>query len=383
MACWGLTYAMPVIFPTLSHEFEAPAWHFAAYFSIGGAIYFSIGGYAGALADRHGAPAVVWAGLCAAATALLLASFSHSEWLFAICYIAAIGAAVGLTYAPVTAAVQVLSVHRKMLTAGITSSGIGFGSMLFPPLAAWLMHIADWRVALQVMAAIIVIGGLPVLALRGSLKRAPPPTGVSALRTNRNFAWAFVGQILFAVMFFVPFAHLVNVSLALGWSVNEGVELISLLGLGSTIGRFLAAPFAQRLGACRGAAVCALVTAIAMLGLALGSSHVVLWFCAAVFGVSYGAVIALSAPIVTEICGAADTGRNVGVLMGARAIGVLLGPWSVGLAQWMLGAYTLPLAACALVGLAAAACMARSGIALRAAADAPSSLAPLLRRSEA
>jgi MFS family permease len=366
LVCWGLAYSMPVMFPSLTERFSVPVWHLAACFSIGGAIYFSIGGPAGAIADRYGTQIVVAVGSLISAAGFLMASFANSEAMFAIGYIVGIGSGVGSVYAPVTAAVQVLATDRKIVAAGITSAGIGFGSMLLPPVVSWLIHVANWQVALRAMSAFAVIGILPVFALSGVVQKAPPPTGVSALRTNTNFVWAFVGQLLFAVMFFVPFAHLVNLSLWHGWTTFEGVELISLLGLGSTAGRFIVTPLAQRTGACRAASLCAYITAAAMAGIALASAHWVIWCSVAIFGLTYGGVIALSAPIVSEICGAVNVGKNVGTLMGARAAGVLVGPWSVGVTEWWLNSYTGPLLACAVVGLASAFCMQRSGTGLRA-----------------
>jgi OFA family oxalate/formate antiporter-like MFS transporter len=358
---WGLVYGMPVLFPTLAQHFGVPMWHLAAFFSISGAIYFGIGGLAGALADRYGAPAVVASGMMIGAGGFLLAGLAGSEIGFAFGYILAASATCGLTYAPVTAAVQVLSTRRKVVTAGITSSGIGFGSMLLPPLLAWSNHTAGHVVTLFAMAGIALLGALPVLALRGVVQHAPAPTQVSALRTNANFRWAFVGQMLFAIMFFVPIAYLVPVILWRGWSATEGVELISLLGLFSTVGRFLVLPFAQRLGVCLTASFCAALTSLSMVGLALAPVHWLLWASVSVFGVTYGAVIALSAPIVSQICGSVDMGRNVGVLMAGRAVGVLVGPWSVALTEYWTGSYTWPLLACALIGLTASLCMERSG----------------------
>lgn len=324
-------------------------------------MYFSIGGLAGAAADRYGTPVVVIVGSLLSATGFLIASVATSEAPFAIGYIIGIGAGVGLAYAPVTAAVQILATERKILAAGITSAGIGFGSMLLPGAISWLHHITNLEVTLRVMAAFAIVGILPVLALKGVVQKSPPATRISALRTNADFRWAFAGQILFAIMFFVPFAHLVNVALWHGWSASEGVELISFLGLGSTVGRFLVTPIAQRIGACRTSAFCALITAVAMFGIALASTHSTIWCSVGAFGLTYGGVLALSAPITSEICGAADVGKNVGTLMGARAIGVLLGPWSVGIAEWWLDDYRLPLLACASIGLASAIAMGRSG----------------------
>jgi MFS transporter, OFA family, oxalate/formate antiporter len=362
LVCWGLTYSMPVMFPSLAERFSVPVWHFAAYFSIGGAIYFSIGGLAGGAADRYGTPVVVAVGSLISAAGFLTASLANSELMFAIGYIVGIGAGVGLTYAPVTAAVQVLTTPKtKIVAAGITSAGVGFGSMLVPPLVSWLYNLVSWGITLQAMAAFAVVGVLPVFALNGVVRRAPAPTGVSAFRANNNFLLAFVGQLLFAIMFFVPFAHMVNISLWHGWAAYEGVELISLLGFGSTAGRFLVAPLAQRMGACRSSSLCAFTAAAAMFGIALASAHWVIWANVVIFGLAYGGVITLTAPIVSEICGPANVGRNVGTLTGARAIGVLLGPWSVGVTEWWLNSYTEPLLACAFIGLASAVCMERAG----------------------
>jgi MFS family permease len=228
LVCWGLTYGMPVMFPSLAERL------------------------AGAAADRYGTPIVVTVGSLISAAGFLTASLANSELMFAIGYIVGIGAGVGLTYAPVTAAVQVLTTpKRKIVAAGITSAGVGFGSMLVPPVVSWLYNVASWGMTLQAMAVFAVAGVLPALALNGVVQKAPLPTGESALRTNSNFVWAFVGQLLFAIMFFVPFAHLVNISLWHGWTTYEGVELISLLGFGSTAGRFFVTPLAQRMGACR------------------------------------------------------------------------------------------------------------------------------------
>jgi len=361
LVCWGLAYGMPALFPSLAERFSVPVWHFAACFSIGGAIYFSIGGLTGIVADRYGTPIVVTVGSLISAAGFLTASFADSELVFAVGYILGIGAGIGFAYAPVTAAVQVLTTDKKIVAAAVTSAGIGFGSMLLPGVISWLYHISNLEVTLRAMAAFAVVGILPVLALKGVVQKAPPPTGVSALRTNSNFQWAFVGQILFAIMFFVPFAHLVNIALWHGWTATEGVELISFLGLGSTAGRFLIAPFAERMGACRTSALCAFITAIAMIGIAFADTHWMIWSSVGIFGLTYGGVLALSAPIVSETCGAANVGKNVGTLMGARAIGVLLGPWSVGVAEWWLDNYTMPLLACAAIGLASAISMEQSG----------------------
>jgi MFS family permease len=359
---WGLTYSMPVLFPALAARFAIPAWHLAACFSAGGFVFFSIGGLTGAAADRYGTHVVAGCGLLLAAGGFLLASFARTEWLFASGYVVGISSAVGCCYAPVTGAVQVLTPpEQRIVAAGITSAGVGFATMLPPLLTAWLDQAANWRAAMQGLAVLALIGSIPVLRLAGAPRRTGSSDRVSPFRAHPNFAWAFAGQVLFAIMYFVPVAHLVNLTLWFGWGATEGVTLISLLGIFSTAGRFLVTPVAERLGACRSAALCTSLATGAMAGIALAQSHWMLWLNVAVFGLAYGAVIALSAPIVTEICGTDHISRNVGVLMGGRAVGILVGPWSVGYAEFYLKTYEWPLLGSALAGAAATLCLVRAG----------------------
>jgi hypothetical protein len=170
------------------------------------------------------------------------------------------------------------------------------------------------------------------------VETAPPATAVSPLRTNRRFQLAFLAQVLFAIVAFVPFAHLVGIALGNGWSSMEGVELISILGLGSTVGRFLVVPVAHRVGSNEAASLFAYVMSASLAVMGLVQQHGIIFADVIIFGLTYGGIIALTAPINAEIFGlpiadetsARSSARAPSVFsLGRRRLVSVSGGWAV------------------------------------------------------
>ncbi len=82
---------------------------------------------------------------------------------------------------------------------------------------------------------------------------------------------------------------------------------------------------------------------------------------AVVFGICYGAYVALLPTIVMDLYGARSVSGIIGCLYTGCGFGTLLGPWLAGRAYDALGAYDLPIVAGAAFAFLAAFCV--SGIA--------------------
>jgi len=76
------------------------------------------------------------------------------------------------------------------------------------------------------------------------------------------------------------------------------------------------------------------------------------------FGICYGAYVALLPTIVMDLYGARSVSGIIGCLYTGAGVGTLLGPWLAGKAYDALGAYDLPIAAGAALSFLAAACVA-------------------------
>jgi MFS family permease len=153
--------------------------------------------------------------------------------------------------------------------------------------------------------------------------------------------------------------HLAPYAQDLGFSEAQGVTLVSLIGVGSLLGRFSIGAFADRLGRER-----SLAAMYAGLGTMLlvwwgASAYWLLALFAVLFGMFYGAYVALLPAIVMDLYGARAVSGIIGFLYTGAGIGTLIGPWLAGRAYDVLGAYDVPILAGAVFSFIAAAVVPR------------------------
>jgi MFS family permease len=142
-----------------------------------------------------------------------------------------------------------------------------------------------------------------------------------------------------------------------GYSEAQGVTLVSLIGLGSLLGRFTIGGLADRLG--RMPSLVALYAGLGLMLLVWWSTAAwwLLALFAVVFGMCYGAYVALMPTIVMDLYGARAVSGIIGCLYTGAGVGTLLGPWLAGAAYDLLGTYDLPILAAAGLSFLAAFCV--------------------------
>ena len=356
---FGAAYSFGAFFRAFQAEFGAPRGDVALAFSVAAFVWFVGGAPGGVLADRFGPRRVTLAGVACLVAALWLAGSAASVGMLYATYSLGIGLGVGLVYVPAVGAVQPWFTTHRALASGIAVAGIGAGNFAVPPLVAYWIDTYGWRGAFVALAVfVLVLGGVAAAAID-----VPPRTGGApregmplraALRTPQ-FALLYVSLAAGCVGVFVPTVHLGPFAQDLGYSEAQGVALVSLIGLGSLIGRFLVGPFADRLGRRT-----SLAASYALLGVLLlvwwsAKAYWVLAAFAFLFGVFYGACVALLPTIVMDLYGARSVSGIIGFLYTGAGLGTLVGPWMAGAAFDAYGSYGVPIAASALLSFVAAA----------------------------
>jgi MFS family permease len=141
--------------------------------------------------------------------------------------------------------------------------------------------------------------------------------------------------------------HLVPYAQDAGLGTARGVTLVSLLGLGSLLGRFAIGGIADRLGHVR---------ALVAISAGMGAMFLLWWVStgfwplavfAVAFGTLYGGYVALSPTVCMEIFGPKSLSAIIGSLYTAAGIGTLLGPTLAGASFDASGSYDVPILACA------------------------------------
>ena len=355
---FGVSYSFAAFFEPLSGAFEAQRADVSLVFGLSGGVYFVFGAGAGMLADRYGPRAVTCSGMLLIAAGLVLCSFAGSMTTVYAAYGVGVGLGIALVYTPSIACVQPWFSQRRGLAAGLASAGIGAGTVAVPLIAAALIATLQWRDALRVLAAGVLVLGLASAWL---LRRAPVPrssggagasgsTLAEALH-DRRFWWLYASVLLAAPTMFVPFAHVSAAARDLAVGDARAVGLVGIIGIGSLVGRFVIGALADRLGR---------ALTLTLMQASMGLSYL-LWGSAAGyaglaafalwFGLSYGGIVSLLPAICMDLFGARAVAGIIGTLYTAAALGNLFGPVLAGAVFDRFGNYLPVMWAC--IGLSA------------------------------
>lgn len=359
---FAAAYSFAAFFGAFESEFGAARGHIALVFSVAAFLWFLLGAPGGMLADRFGARRVALAGVACLAAALWLASRAQSVEMLYASYSVGVGLGVGLVYVPSVGAVQPWFGANRAFASGLAVAGIGAGNIAGPLLAAWWISLFGWRgayIALAIFA--LLLGGVAAAALKlpPNLGRRSELAGVElrvALKT-RFFWMLYASGVASCIGLFVPMVHLGAYAQDLGYSAAQGVALVSLIGLGSLLGRFTIGGLADRFGRLPSLAAMYAGLGVMLLVWWLASAWWLLALFALLFGAFYGGYVALMPTIVMDVYGARSVSGIIGCLYTGAGVGTLIGPWLAGVAYDWLGAYDLPILLGALFSFVAAACV--------------------------
>lgn len=338
---FGSAYSFGTFFAPLQGEFGASRAAVSVAFSAAILALFSVGPFSGTVADRLGPRMLVSGGLALVGSGLIIASVSQALWQVQAAFAICIGGGVGLAYVPAVGAVQKWFDRRRGLASGIAVSGIGAGTLALPPFTALMIAELDWRPALLLVGSlVIVIGGAsgllvtnPARQLRHSTAQAQAQTGVHlsfAIR-SRPFLLLFLGFLLASFGQFTPIAHLVPHAEDRGISPQTAAALLSLLGVGSAVGRFTIGAAADRIGRWRGLGLSFGGVGLSCILWLVGDGMIVLGIFAVLVGTFWGGSVALAPSVMADYFGTRAVSGIIGVLYAGVGFGALVGPIIAGL----------------------------------------------------
>ena len=358
---FGCVYAFSAFIEPLQREFGASRGSVSVVFSLAAFLYFGLGCVSGPLADRVGSRRLAVLGMVLVGLGLAAVGAARSLAQVYAVYGLAVGVGVGCSYVPAMGAVQRWFARHRALASGLASSGIGAGTLVVPPLASLLVAHLGWRAAYAVLGvtAAVVGAGFALLIENDPRNRglgpdggAAPPAATSAqpsgatLReaiTSRRFICLYGACLACSFGVFVPFVHLAPYAVDHGIAQSSALMLVSAIGLGSTLGRFLLGGFADRLGHARTLFVTYLAMALALIIWLVSATFWPLALFGFIFGSAYGGWVALLPAVVMDCFGGRNVSGIIGVLYTSAGIGTLLGPSAAGFAFDLRRSYTLPI----------------------------------------
>lgn len=358
---FGAVYSFGAFVLPLGTEFAVGRAGIASIFSGAVFVLFLTGAFSGMLADRIGPRPVIAIGVLAITLGLVGAAMAREFTHVLLCYGLGVGFGVGFVYVPAISAVQPWFDRRRGLASGIAVTGIGVGTLAMPIIAGQLLGFMNWREVFLVIAAVMfVLGAIATcviendpgargLAADGGVAGGPDPGAPLAnehlrpILRSRPFVLFYSASAILSVPVFIPFVHLVASAEDLGVGRAHAVAILGLIGLGSTAGRFIVGGFADRLG--RRRALIGMLGGIGVSYLAwlAATGAVMLSLFALIFGVCYGAYVALSPALLADYFSGPKLSSVIGMQYTAAGLGSIVGPVLAGYLFDVTGRYTLAL----------------------------------------
>lgn len=371
----GIIYSFPAFVAAFEAEFGAGRADVSFAFAISEFIWFMTGFAAGSAADRFGPRKVGLAGALVMAAGLAAAAQAGSLTLLYIAYGAGVGIGGGMIYVPAVGLVQRWFRVRRGLASGLAICGTGVGTLAFPPLAMALTESLGWRGAHMVLAAcalgICGAASLMLVAHPREMGLAPdggpaaesadpaariPGLGLAETLRCGHFWLLYAASLLSAAAVFINYVHLVPYATDHGITAQNGIVLVSILGISGTIGRFALGGLVDYVGRRHALTLMFAGLAVAMLWWLLAPPGFAALACyAAAFGVLYGGYIAMLPVLTMEYFGGRRIATIIGALYTSWGVGALFGPTLAGAIRDMSGGYFFAI-------LMGAACMAASAI---------------------
>jgi MFS family permease len=345
---FGSAYAFSAVFAGLASEFHASRGEVSLVFSISAFVFYALGAIAGPLGDRWLARDLIIVGLIAMVVGYIGASQARSLAELYCWYGTGVGLGIGLSYVPALGAVQSWFDRRRSQASGIATAGLGVGTLIIPAAVGWAAPQVGWRACFIALAILIAVVGLPAAFLivkREEERPTPRYYGqvaylhpVTAWR-NGTFRLFYATILLASFCTFIPYVHLVPAARDKGVSLEAGTALISLIGIGNIVGRFVLAGLGDRVGRLRLLALLTFAVAGSFVLWSVAGGFVMLGVFAVVFGMSYGGCVGLYPAVATDMFGSRHIGAMLGYLYTAVGVAALLGPTVTGFVFDTTGSY--------------------------------------------
>jgi MFS family permease len=371
VSMYGTLYSFGVFFkPVLSEFGWTRAMTSGAYslcFLLSGAVAMATG----RLNDRFGPRVIMSCSGLLLGLGYFLMSKIGAIWELYLYYGVIVGVGMGGGIAPSLSTVARWFVKKRGVMTGITIAGTGTGTLVTPLIANWLVSIYSWRASFTMigMTVFILIVGLAQLLIRDPGRKGLSPYGSKtavADRSNLDAAGLSLqeavrtGQlwILFVIYvcagFFIQIiiVHIVIHATGLGILPVSAASVLSIVGVGSLVGRVMGGGVSDRFGNKPTITVALIFMGAGFIWLLAARELWMLYIFAIIFGLSYGEILCMMSLLPVELFGLRSQGAILGITIFGSTIGGSIGPVVAGRIFDITGSYQVAFMICIAVAIA-------------------------------
>ena len=331
-----LVFTFGIFLKPLSREFGWSRESISTAFGVAAMTVAVCSPVLGRLLDRYGARRVVLScmavfGLAFGSLSFLTPSLIH---LYATFFVLGV-VGNGTTQMGYSRAVSSWFTDKRGFALALVVAGVGVGSMLFPWLAQRVIDAHGWRVAYQVLGALVLVMGIPLTAL--FVRERPggdgkPADGASVREGLGSRAFWLLVAVLFLSSIAVNGAitHLSPLLTDRGISSEHAALAVSVLGAASLTGRLVTGHLLDRYFGPRVSFVLLVGVAAGILLLATASRGGAALLAAALIGFGLGGEADVTPYLLTRYFGLRMFSTLYGLTWTAYAIAGATGPVLMG-----------------------------------------------------
>lgn len=364
MTAWGvLYYSFSVFLVPMQQELGWSRASMAGAFSLALLLSGIAGVPIGRWVDRHGPRLLMTVGAIAAA--LLVFAWGRVTDLTTFYLIwGGIGVTMAATlYEPAFAIVAKWFVRRRGRALTVLTFVAGFASVIYIPLAGWLIRAQGWRGALVTLACLLAVGTVPLHAF--VLRRRPEDLGLApdgdgapagesghpihpqgersvtldaALR-GATFWWLTAAFVMNVIGVIAINVHLVSYLIDHGFEASFAAAAMGLVGIMALPGRLIFTPLGDLVPRSLLTAFLFLLQTFSLLVLLWAKSKAGVFGFVALFGAGFGAITPARAALIAEYYGPASYGSINGVLALFLTFAGALAPLGAAWGHDLMGGY--------------------------------------------
>ncbi len=350
-----MQFSFGVFIKPLAEEFGADRATISGAVLVGLVITGVCTPFAGRLIDRYGVRAITLPAILLFALAMAALALAPSIYAFIAIYGLAGVVAAGQTPLPYSKAIVGAFEGRRGIALGVSTAGVGVGTVVMPQIAQALVMTFGWRAAYVGLGALVFLCAFPAVYF---FVRDPLPSHASAGLPGLTGREALGGKEFWylAVIFFAVtaatggvIAHIVPILTDRGVPAQVAASAIGAAGLSLIVGRLIAGYLLDRIFAPYVAFVLFLLPLVGMGLLYFALSPKIAVVAAICMGAGLGSEIDLIAYLISRYMGLRSFGEIYGYLFAIFMLASGMGPFLMGLSFTRTGSY-----GAAIVGLALA-----------------------------
>ena len=345
---YGLQFSYGVFIIGLSAELGWTRAQTALPYSIYAFAYAVLSAATGRATDRFGPRPVITIGAVLMGIGWGASALVREPWHLTLTLgvVAALGMSV--VWVPCNATVARWFTRRRGTAVAIASAGASLGNLIVPAVAAVLIMLWNWRLALATIS--IASAVLMLVAARFMVRdpeamglwpdggaAAPAAEAVSGL-TLAQVRWMASFWLIIAIYLitwipvFVPFVHAAAFAKDLGLGQIAAASVLSVIGVGGIVGRLSSGVVSDRFGRLPSLLAVFALQAVSFVLFAFAQGLATLWLAALIYGFAYGGSVTLLPALCSDLYGRAHVATIVGMIFAIAAAPAAIGPYVAG---WM------------------------------------------------